>query len=81
MRESEESRVNHTKVFGPSHLEGSMAVNFGEDSYRWNKFGRADKEFGLGHQAQCLICMHGKILNRPWDIRIWNSGERPELEM
>lgn len=67
---------DHTKVFGPSHIEGYVAINFGGDSCRKNGFGRADKEFGLGHQVQCLVGMQVEISNRPWDIGIWNSGER-----
>lgn len=58
-----------------------MAVNFGGDSCGRKEFGRADKEFGLGHQVHCLIAMQVEILNKPCDIGIWNSGERPELEM
>ena len=32
--------------------------SFGGDSCGRNRFGRADKEFDLGHQIQCLINVH-----------------------
>lgn len=59
-----------------------MTTNFVGTAVRRMGLGeKADKEFGLGHQVQCLIDIQVEIVPSSCVIGTWNSGEKPELEM